>query len=280
MQPLPADPTLRQALERLSPQQWMATLRQLRLCWRITIALATVLLCLAPLIVHGHSGTAETWLALGAPLALLLWQLFGPAVRHPQPPLANTADVLAILLFCTLLLLERMAADGFPTEHLVGAANKSLMFLVAALLMTTARNRPKRGTLASRSGMLWPGLAESSVQLLPTDVVALRAALIDYGFDVVVLEAARLPDAASLAAELDRTLGAFDHPSQPWDKTLAHLGHERRGVGLRALLLLGADATERQRQPHLQDFLDAWAKGMRYNRMRRLLFVAEPVTRS
>lgn len=280
MHPLPADPAMRQALERLSPQRRMTTLRQLSLVWRITIALATVLLCLAPLIVHGRPGTPEPLLAVGALLALLFWQLFGPEVRHPQPPLTNNTGLLAFLWLYALFLVERTAARDSPTEHLVGTGNGSLVLLVALLCATTVRNRPRRGTQASRSGTMLPGLAESSVQSLPTDVVALRAALVDHGFDVVVLESARMPDAAGLAAELDRTFGTFENPSEPTARIRAHLGHERRGVGLRALLLLGADATERQRQPHLQDFLDAWAKGMRYNRMQRLLFVAEPVTRS
>lgn len=89
----------------------------------------------------------------------------------------------------------------------------------------------------------------------------------------------RMPDAAGLAGELDRVLGPFEFPTDPTARITAHIRHERRGNGHRAILLIGADAETRRTHPHLAAFVADWARIMRRNRMQRLLFVADPLAR-
>jgi hypothetical protein len=105
------------------------------------------------------------------------------------------------------------------------------------------------------------------------DESRLRDELRQTHVDLRELDGSRITSLADLASELDAALGPFAHPSEPAAKIAAHIGHESRGTGERALLWRDAHQLWAHDQAAFSRFVADWDRAMHRKGAVRLLFV-------
>lgn len=102
---------------------------------------------------------------------------------------------------------------------------------------------------------------------------AILDVLRNHGHEARELDGSRIRSASDLADALDAAFGAFGEPRDPVARIVAHIAHERRGTGAKALLWRDANTMRTTDRPTFDRFVADWAGAMATNGSARLLFV-------
>ncbi len=114
----------------------------------------------------------------------------------------------------------------------------------------------------------------------PANADAVRAMLETCRISRVEIDGIGIRSLTDLARCLDAALGPFQYPTDPLAKVLAHIGHESRAVGERAILWHGAATMLAADPAGLAHVIAAWSRAMRTADGRLLLVDAAPAERA
>ena len=95
-----------------------------------------------------------------------------------------------------------------------------------------------------------------------TDGATLALCLCDQRVEAVHLDGSQIRSVADLANELDEALGGFRYPEDPWQKVLAHIDHEARGAGRRAVVWTNAHQFAQVDPASFAEFMTEWRECM------------------
>jgi len=90
----------------------------------------------------------------------------------------------------------------------------------------------------------------------------LALSLRDQRVEAVHLDGSQIRSVADLANELDGALGGFRYPEDPWRKAMAHIDHEARGAGRRAVIWTNAHQLVEADRECFEEFLAEWRECM------------------